>query len=205
MGRRSDNIVSTNAQAPAGLDPTIHKMLAHPLRHAIYMHMGERPWGLTELATKLSVKRKRLTDQVEVLKKAGLVEAVEKRPLPTGGYVWLYRSGRTLFGATDWEQMPPHERAIQTTGTVRQLHDETARAVQAQAYEDPDHVLIRLPIWVDREGMQEINAIFDGAYEEVVQVGLRSAKRRGATGESPIHLITGLTSFPSAADDVSDS
>ena len=132
-----------------------------------------------------------------------LVELVEKRRGPRGGWEHIYKAvERRLINAEEWEQLPAVVKATSETTITRMLHEEMVRSLEDGCfYLDPDHVLIRFPMWLDREGIREVDRIFSRAFNEVADVERTSAERRHASGEAPIRVIAGLTSFVAAPVD----
>lgn len=186
------------------LETRIHRLLAHPLRHAIFKRLGEGPASPEQLARSIGEDKRRICDQLEVLKKEqpALVELLEKRPGPKGGWIHIYGACHLLLDAEDWEALPDLARASSTAGNVRQLQGEMGRAVSSGLYHShPLNVFIRRSMNVDEEGMRELDAIFVEAYEKSVAVQRTSAQRTARTGESPRRVITASVSFLAAPED----
>lgn len=183
----------------------VHKLLQHPLRHEILLRLGDGPATPGQLAKVTGKSERQVYDQINVLKSAkpALVELVEKRRGPRGGWEHVYKAvERRLINAEEWEQLPAVVKATSETTITRMLHGEMIRALEDGCfYLDPDHVLIRFPMWLDREGIQEVDSIFRRALEEAADAERKSAERRHETGEAPIRVIAGLTSFVAAPAD----
>ncbi|HSC20250.1 MAG TPA: hypothetical protein VLC07_00815 [Solirubrobacterales bacterium] len=186
------------------LDARIHRLLAHPLRHAIFKRLGEGPASPEQLAQSIGEDKRRICDQLETLKKADppLVELLEKRPGPKGGWIRIYGAPHLLVDTAEWEALPEDARANSTAGNVRQLQGEMARSVQAGLYHDhPHNVFIRRSMNLDEQGMQEIDAIYVEAYEKSIEVQRASAERSARTGSRLRRVITALQSFLAAPED----
>jgi hypothetical protein len=184
------------------LGPVLYKALANPLRHQIIMRTGERPWSPKEIADDLGEPLKRVCEQIEVLLdfEPPLLELVDERPGPRGSTIHLYVAViRARLNHADWEQLSPAEQAAQTVTITEQLHGEWIASINAGLFHaDPNHVLMRTPLNLDREGMRQIDAILVEAQDRFAEVERESAERRQRSGEEPVRVITGLASFPAA-------
>lgn len=192
--------------ATSYLGPTIYKALSNPLRHQIIMRTGERPWSPKEIAEDLDgVPLKRVCEQIEVLLglEPPLLELVEERPGPRGSTIHLYRAVvRARLNHEDWAQLSPAEQAAQTVTITEELHREWIASINAGLFHsDPNHVLMRTPLILDREGMRQIDAILVEAQDRFAEVERESADRRKLSCEEPVRVITGLVSFPAAGAD----
>jgi DNA-binding transcriptional ArsR family regulator len=180
------------------VEARIHRLLAHPLRHAIFKRLGEGPASPEQLAKDLEEDKRKVCDQLEALRKEKLVELLEKRPGPKGGVVHIYQARHLLLNTEDWEALPAHARETSTASNIRQLQAEMGRAVRAGLYHaHPHNVFIRRSMNVDEQGMKELDAIYVEAYEKSLTVQRRSAER----GERTRRVITASLSFLAAPED----
>lgn len=190
------------APAPTAtyLEPHVHGMLANPVRHEIIMKTGERAWTASELAEATGEPLKLISKGLRALEKAGLVEIVETGPGPKGGIVRRYRAvDRFMLDAEEWESLSMTEQANSTVNIIRVLYGEISKALHAGTfYRHPHHVLIRRPMWVDDEGMRELDEVYCRADAEAAEVERRCAERRG--DQPPVRVITGIQSFPAAPE-----
>jgi DNA-binding transcriptional ArsR family regulator len=198
---RADNKMISLTEAVL-VEARIHRLLAHPLRHAIFKRLGEGPASPEQLARDLEEPKRRVCDQLEVLKKEGLAELLEKRPGPKGGWIHIYQARHLLLDTADWEALPEKSRATSTASNVRQLQGEMGRAVEAGLYHaHPHNVFIRRSMNVDDEGMKELDEIYVEAYEKSLTVQHRSAERTSRNGERTRRVITASVSFLAAPED----
>lgn len=205
MLRRADGNMASLPEAVL-VEARIHRLLAHPLRHAICKTLAEGPASPEQLARAIGEDKRRICDQLEFLKKEDppLVELLEKRPGPKGGWIHIYGACHLLFDTEEWEAMPEVSRANSTAGNVRQLRGEMGRAVRAGLYHShPHNVFIRRSMNVDEEGMKELDAIYLEAYEKSIKVQQVSAERTTRTGERLRKVITASLSFLAAPEDCS--
>lgn len=185
------------------LEPSVYKMLQHPVRQGIIIRTGERPWSPSELARDLEKTIKQVCEQVNILLTADppLLELVETRRTGKGGPpARFYRAmTRVTLGAADWERLSRLERGNQTAEITRQLHGEWLESIEAGTfYEDPEHALMRTAMNLDREGMGEIADLLIETQGRFADVEKRSAERSEQNGERPRRVITGLASFQAA-------
>jgi hypothetical protein len=184
------------------LGPTLYKALANPLRHQIIMRTGERPWSPKEIAEDLDVPLKRVCEQIEVLLSFDppLLELVDERPGPRGSTIHLYRAIiRARLNHEDWTHLSPAEQMAQTVTITDELHREWIASINAGLFHaDPNHVLMRTPMILDRQGMCRIDQILVEAQDCFAEVERESAERLAESGEEPTRVITALASFPAS-------
>lgn len=184
--------------------PALYKALSNPLRHQIIMRTGERPWSPKEISDDLGVPLKRVCEQIDVLLGLDppLLELVEERPGPRGSTVHLYRALiRARLNHEDWANLSPAEQAAQTVTITEELHKEWIASINAGLFHaDPDHVLLRTPLNLDREGMRRLNKMLEAVQDDFADVERESAERMAVSGEQAKRVITGLASFPAATD-----
>lgn len=203
MRRGADGMSSRTPAAVPTLEPGMYKLLGHPLRHEILLRLGDGPASPGQLTELIGESPRRICDQLEVLKKNGLVELVEERPGPRGGVVHIYKAvERFVVDAEEWAELPPAAQARSEITIFSLLQGEAARALDDGCfYRHPRHVLIRRPMWVDEDGMQELDEIYCRADREAHEVERVSAERRRNAGGQPIRVVTALLSFPAAPAD----
>jgi DNA-binding transcriptional ArsR family regulator len=188
------------AWAPTLREPRVHRMLAHPLRYAIYMRLGEGPASTAELAVRLEETPKHVSRQVSELLREHLIEVVEDRPNSKGGPT--YRAvDRHIWDAEEWASLPETEKANGSVTICRIFNEELGRALSERTFDENEHrALIRHPLWGDETAAEEISAIFGRAQREVAEVERRSAERN-YSGQPPLRILTFLTSFLASSVD----
>jgi hypothetical protein len=157
MGPRADGKMAEASAVQAYVGPILYKALSNPLRHQIIMRTGERPWSPKEIADDLEgVNLKRVCEQIEVLleMEPPLLELVDEYSGPRGSTIHLYRALiRARLNHADWASFPPAEQLAQTVTITEQLHKEWIGSINAGLFHsDPNHVLMRTPLNLDREG-----------------------------------------------------
>jgi DNA-binding transcriptional ArsR family regulator len=185
------------------LEPDIYKVLGHQLRFRIFWRLSDSKASAGAMAREFGEPEQQIRDQIKVLKKYGLVELAETKSGEKGGRCYIYRAAdRLVVGADEWAALPP---AIQDSSEIeitRKLQGEMVRALEARTLQsDPDHVLIRRPGWFDRQAKREVDAIMCEALARIIEAERGSAERCAQSGERPIRMITGMTSFAVAPGD----
>jgi hypothetical protein len=196
MGAEADGKITPRSAAPY-LPPALHGVLANELRHEILMRCGERPWSATELAEALEQPRRRITDQIEELKKLDppLLECVGKKPSPKGGSMFMYKAARFIFNTEEWDQLSPVEQAVSSANIVKLVTEELARGIRdGTLYNTSDHYLLRDRQMVDRQAMAEIRELLDEAHDRFVGIATTATQRLESSGERPIPITLALVS-----------
>lgn len=180
------------------LEPELCKLLGHTLRQQVLFRLGDSEASPSEIAEELGETPDRVREQIKILKQHGYVEEVRRVPGARGGNRYVYKATvRPNVTAEEWATLPAAVQSNREVAITQKLQQEMVDSLEDGAfYEDPDHVLIRRPIVVDRKGMQEVDAILCRALDEVIDVEAASVAR--ASEEEPVRGILGLLSFPSA-------
>jgi hypothetical protein len=145
---------------------------------------------------------RRISEHVQRLSDLGAVEPVGEESGEEGGVVHYYRASRYTATAADWAALSSHEKSQSTINIVRMLHEEMLRSLAAGSFaSDPDHCLIRRPVWLDREGLREYDALLRETDDRAVEIERRAAERRESGEHAPIRAVLGLSSFPVAPGD----
>lgn len=190
----------TDDKASVALDsPELHALLANPLRHEIAMRTAARPYCATELEKATGRSRKSVSRAIGELRQAGVLELVEKRKGPRGGWAYFYRAARMVIDVEEWERMPNSEQARLTGKRLAELQRDQIEALEAGTFHShPHHALIRDHRHLDEEGFRRQAEILGRAYEELVDNAAVSSERCAVTGEVPQLAVIGLTAFPAA-------
>jgi DNA-binding transcriptional ArsR family regulator len=196
------DVPDVKARTAATSDARIHRMLSHPLRYAIVMKLGERPWSPSELAAVLDESVKRVSEQIEILVKEELVELLGKAAGPRGGIVRQYRAVRYVIDAEEWAALPKFTQENASVTISRELFSEVASALRSGTFDSQEsRALIRRPLWTDEEGMKEVEQILASADRKIAAVERRSLRRRSNSDRPAIRIITALLSFEAAQSD----
>jgi len=197
MSAEADGKVMQTKAAPTHLPHALHGVLANEVRHKILMRCGERPYSATELAADLGISRRKVSDQIEELKKANppLLEFVGKKPSKKRGSMRMYKAARFNISVEDWKTLSPVEQAVSSTNIVTLLTEDLSRGlVDGTLYESEDHVLLRDRQMVDDQAMAEVRILFDEVYDRFLEVVMAATQRLERSGARPIPLTLGLIS-----------
>jgi DNA-binding transcriptional ArsR family regulator len=204
MGMGPDSTMASGgagAAEVAGISPELHGLLANPFRHEIAMRMAARPYCATELVQVTGRRRRYVTEAIEELREAGVIELVEIRPGPNGkgGRAFYYGATRTIIEADEWEQLSASDQASLTGKRLAELQRDQVEALEAGTFHShPHHTLIRDHRRLDGEGFRRQDEILRRAYDELVANAEASHARCSATGETAQLAVIGLTAFPAA-------
>ena len=203
MGASADGKTDLAAAIPH-LDPDMCKLLGHPLRHEILVRLRDGPASAGTLAREMDESTENISAQIKVLRKAGAVELVQRRPGAKGGNRYIYRAvERSVINAEEWEALPPIAQANIEITNSQMLQREIVHSVEEGCfYEDPGHVLIRDPMWLDEEGKRQIDEIMVRAHQKATEVHRESTERRARSEERPTRMILAFLSFPAARKDI---
>jgi len=206
MNSAADDKTVDAAEAVAALgllDPRIHAVLANPLRHEIVMRTSARPWSPTELIEATGRTKWHVEKALRELKSVNLIELVEKRPGPKGGWVYLYRASRFVLHAEEWERLSDATQASATGKIEAELHRDLATAIETGGYAHPNHAMIRDHRRLDDPAMERCAEILTRAWEEIVEAEEESLGRCNGDGEPPL-VVLGLAALPGAPEPPSE-
>lgn len=183
--------------APLCLDAEVHGVLANRLRWEIVMRTGARPWCATELAEATGYSRRHVTKAIKDLRKAGLVELVEKKPGPKGRVASFYRAAyRFTLHTAEWEQLPSVVQASTTGNIASSLYRDMVESLDSgRLHSDPHHVMMRDHRRLDQLGRERVVGYFLEAYERAIAEEAASLERAAETGEALDWSVFGLSSF----------
>lgn len=194
-----DGKVADTRQGPAPLclDAKVHGILANRLRWEIVMRTGARPWCATELAEATGYSRRHVTKAIKDLRKAGLVELVEKKPGPKGRVASFYRAAhRFTLHTAEWEQLPSVVQASATGNIVSSLYRDMVESLDSgRFHSDPHHVMMRDHRRLDETGMKRVEGFFREAYDKAVAEEEASIERCEQSEDEPFWVVFGLSSF----------
>jgi DNA-binding transcriptional ArsR family regulator len=184
---------------PLGADPRVLKVLGHPVRHEIFLRLGERPWSAIELENEIGVSYDQIREHIRTLVEEGLAAQAGHEASPNGGRRTLYQAERFYFTAEQWAALPEEVRQRGSYTYVQLFAKDAHDAVESGTMDSrEDRVLIRRPLWTDDRGAKEIEEIMVRADQEVAEVDRQSLERRKHSGEQPLRLVTGFLAFPAA-------
>lgn len=166
------------------VDPALLSATAHPVRSHCLMALFERVASPSELAEELDLPVQNVAYHVRELEKLGFIELVriEKRRSTEH----FYRvTKRHILDAEAWGSADRVERAKVTASILRQIGDDVSEALANGTIDDDDSHVSRTPMFVDREGWNEVVEELRGTLERVLKIQTRAADRRATKDADP--------------------
>jgi DNA-binding transcriptional ArsR family regulator len=189
--------VASKTRSPKGIDETLVKVAAHPLRVQALAILTERPASPKELAAVLGAPVGNVSYHVRELEDAGLIELVDEKKR-RGAIEHFYRAiVRPMLSSAEWEKLNLDERHSISAWGVQLLLADVTQSLAAKVFDArSDRHLSRTPLLVDEEGWRELVEIENNALEAVLQVQAASAERlTKAEGEEGFPAIAAMACF----------
>jgi Helix-turn-helix domain len=188
-----------------GVEQTVAKAFAHPLRVQILIILNERVASPNLLAQELDQSLNLVAYHVRVLEKYDCIELVDTKQR-RGATEHFYRATRRQFLSDDeWSRMPKVLRpAISGAILESVFHDieEAVRSGSLEEIEDPH--ISRTPMVVDKEGWAEVSTLVGSTLDRLLEIQAESSARIAESGENGIVSKVELMHFkspdPKAAD-----
>lgn len=177
---------SSPADAPTALQ--FARILAHPLRHRLYLEYHREPTSPSRAAKRLGARLNVVSYHTHVLLSHRCIELVDRRRV-RGTVERFYRATRDPIIEDDaWEALPARLRRGLTHGTLSMTWTEVRRAALSGGFDEACTHMSRTPLELDREGRDELNARLRGLMDEVLRIQAEST-RRGSTRTFPMELV----------------
>jgi DNA-binding transcriptional ArsR family regulator len=154
------------------------KAMSHPLRASILRVLNERTASPAELARELDDHLHNVSYHTKRLEQLGCIELVKERQV-RGAVEHFYRATtRAMVDTSNWELLDPVIKE-DIVGQIMQgiLDDFIASAEAKIVGADKDFEMIRTPLVLDDEGLQDAKSIQERAFEELQEAEARSAER----------------------------
>lgn len=154
------------------------KAMSHPLRAAILGILNERTASPAELARELDDHLHNVSYHTKRLEQLGCIELVKERQV-RGAVEHFYRATtRALVETDEWESLDPVIKEDLVGQIMQGILDDFIASARAKIVgADKDFALIRTPLVLDDEGLEEAKAIQERAFEELQEAEARSAER----------------------------
>ncbi len=180
-----------------GVDETLVKVVAHPLRVQALSVLTERSASPKELAAELGAPVGNVSYHVRELEDVGLIELVDEKKR-RGAVEHFYRAiTRPMLSSAEWEKLSLAERHGFSAWIIQLLLADASQAMGAGSFDArSDRHLSRTPLLLDEEGWKELVEIQNEALKAVLQVQAASAERltKADRGES-FPAIASMTCF----------
>jgi DNA-binding transcriptional ArsR family regulator len=178
---------STSAHRRSGetSEARIAKALVHPLRARILQRLGERVASPGDLAVELGAPLGVVSYHVRMLRDYDCVELVRTEPR-RGALQHFYKAtARPNLDEGQWRTLPAGLRRELTGETITELVGDLAQAADAGKLEDPEVVLTRTPLELDKKGWQKLNKLMAKTLDQALAIASESSARRndGASSE----------------------
>jgi len=188
--------VAAQARPPKGIDETLVRAVAHPLRVRALAVLNERVASPKELASELGAPVSNVSYHVRELNAAGLIELVDEKTR-RGAVEHFYR---TIAGPAptraEFVQLNPEQRRGVSTRVIQLLLADLTRALVAGSFDARgDRHLSRTPLLVDERGWREVVEISDKALAAIFDVQAASGERLAAGRKKGRPVIAALTCF----------
>jgi DNA-binding transcriptional ArsR family regulator len=180
-----------------GVEETLLKVAAHPLRIRALSVLTERAASPKELAAELGAPVGNVSYHVRELESAGLIELVEERRR-RGTVEHFYRAlDRPQPDAAEWEKLSVEERQRFSAWIIQLLLADVSQALAMGSFDARgDRHLSRTPVLLDTEGWRELVEIQATALRGVLDAQAASAERLAAAGEEDgIAAVAAMTLF----------
>jgi AcrR family transcriptional regulator len=152
------------------------------------------PRTATEIARELGIPRVQVENEIADLLEGGAIELVEGAA--SGGEP-TYLARWPMIPLGDWAQIDRGEREAISTQVVRVIEDEVQEALAAGTFDSRlERTLVRLPLWLDEQGWQEVNEQLELTTQRCLEVAekarerLREAEDAAGGFSARIHLVS---------------
>jgi AcrR family transcriptional regulator len=181
-------------RGPAGLLDANLVALSDVEGARLTTYLSHGPVSFAELVEALPQSRKEIEARLSELEELGVVKMIEEG---AEGDDRVYVSGWPVLGTEEWKLREQGEREQQSEEIGRAVQKEVAEAFAAGTFDArTDRFLVRLPMWLDEEGWEELTATLDGSLEACLAIQERVKGRlqeEGAATGSPARVL--LVSF----------
>lgn len=170
---------STTRTIPAGEtnEARIAKALAHPLRARILSRLGERVASPGDLAHELGAPLGVVSYHVRMLRDYDCVELVRTEPR-RGALQHFYKAtARPELGDSTWRKLPTALREDLAAESIRGLVEDLATASESGNLTDPEIVLSRMALELDRKGLVKLNKLLGRVADQALAIAAESQDR----------------------------
>jgi predicted transcriptional regulator len=172
--------------------------MLHPVRAALIMQMTARPASASALAEAAGVPVEKARYHLRVLVKDGVIEvAHEKHRRGVVERYYVIKDRELTMEDPELAALAPADRRRLLAFVLKAMFNEarTAFVTGAPSIKRRDEFAVRVPMWVDRQGWDELAAIHREAFERVLALREEAERRVGESGEKPIRAGSILLSF----------
>jgi len=166
----------------------------HPHTVRLLGLLSQEPLSLEALATQASLSREEVESQIARLQEAG---TIERSPGAEAGGPPVFQSRWPVWNTAEWERRSQSEREGLSTEIVSAMREEIDDAMATGTFDaHPERFLVRIPLWVDEQGWEELHDALNLSMEELLSIQKRTRQRleknEGRTKSFPVrvHLVS---------------
>jgi len=183
---------------PPDLARSLRFSPATPNEVRVLSLLSQEPLSVEDLAEEASLSREAVETQIAKLQEAGMIE---EAPLTEAETPRVYRSRWPVWSTAEWERRSQSEREKLSAEIDLAMREEIDEAMAAGTFDrQPERFLARIPIWVDKQGWEELHDALNLSMEELHSIQQRTKRRldetEGGTEGFPVRVH--LVSFESA-------
>jgi hypothetical protein len=184
-------------QERAAISARLTKAMSHPFRARALIVLNERVASPQELADELGEDRNRAAYHVRELHRTyECIELVRTEPR-RGAVKHFYRAIKpaVLWGSY-WTAVPLPTREGTSASILKKIFTDATTAFNEGTFEGhPNRHLSRTPLYLDREGWEKLNIIYDEALERVLDEVKPESANRIANGAQGFHAEAAQLTF----------
>jgi DNA-binding transcriptional ArsR family regulator len=173
------------------METTLATIVAHPTRVRAFSILAERTASPVEIAQEIGKDVGHVGYHVRKLQELNLIELVDERPV-RGAVEHFYRAiARPVITDKEFAEQTLEEREA-FTRYLLQLHvADLSRAMDQHTIDArTNRWIMRLPMVVDEEGFNELDALHAELYERTLDIQARSDGRRTGTDDEGIQTMS---------------
>src|SRR4051795_4592759 len=166
------------AQDSGELDEALLRAISHPLRHRLLGMLDGRTASPNMLARELGLPLGRVSYHIRLLSDLGAIELVRTEPR-RGALEHFYRAVTTVwFSESDWQKLPRSARRGILGQNLQPIFSSVTAAADGGGFDRPESVVVRVPLELDEQGLEELAGMLRESVERVREINLRAAERR---------------------------
>jgi len=180
---------------PQPIDQRLVRALAHPVRIQILEILSSRVASPNMIAAELDSGLSRVAYHARALERCGCLELVETAQR-RGATEHFYKAKPDAFiGAQAWRQVPRTIRGGVTAASLQTFMDKAVTALEAGTIDDrEDTTFSWMPLHLDGEGWQDVNAILREASNRIL-AAQEASNRRAAESEFDERTIAAVVAL----------
>lgn len=188
---------SWGRRKPSAFGSVLDITMTDPARSRMLDALNIEPTSAAELAERIEMPLGKVRYELNRLLREGIIRIhAEQMRRGTVERIYIGESRNLIWSDREMADLTANDYEAFSRVTVNRLFREVLEATKAGAFHDrDDFCLARVPMRIDREGLQEIHTLFDASLERLL--ALRDRCINGLSeGESPARIaLSGLLLF----------